>query len=252
MDETNREDYVARRYRSRQTASDLRYFNIQIRESDLAIGVDRQSYQEGLPSLVRKALAGLRGDLEDYIFCHPEFRTSLVPVRLLPAAPQIVRIMAQAGRASNVGPMAAVAGAIAQGVGEMLSREVREVIVENGGDIYIRTLKERVIAVFAGSSSFTYRLGIRVSPNETPLGICTSSGTVGPSLSFGQADAVVIKAQTAALADAAASRAGNMVQSIDDLVKAIDAVKNIAGIKGVLVVKGDNLAAWGDMELAPL
>ncbi|HWP95824.1 MAG TPA: UPF0280 family protein [Syntrophomonadaceae bacterium] len=252
MDQQDGENNVSRSYRSLHENSDLRYFNIQIRESDLAIGVDQASFQPALRSKARKELARLRGDLEDYIFCHPEFRTSLVPVRLLTAAPEIARTMARAARMCNVGPMAAVAGAIAQALGEKLCQCAQEVIVENGGDIFIKTRKDRTVGVFAGSSTFSYHLGIRIAASESTLGICTSSGTVGPSISFGNADAVVIKAKTAALADAAASRAGNMVQGIEDLVKAIDSIKEIPGIKGVLIIKQDKLAAWGDMELVPI
>lgn len=252
MSDQRKKAYVQRDYRSLHKGSDLHYFTIQIRESDLAIGVDIKSYTEGLLSLCRKELARLRGELEDYIVCDPDFRNSLVPVRLLPAAPPIVQSMAAAAMLCNVGPMAAVAGAIAQGIGEMLKEQVQELIVENGGDIYMHTHKERTIAVFAGQSRFSQRLGIKVYPEESPLGICTSSGTVGPSLSFGSADAVLIKSPTAALADAAASRAGNIVRTAEDAARAIDAVKGIPGITGTLIIKDETLAAWGNIELVPL
>lgn len=248
----NKPSYVKRNYRVLHRASDLYYFSLCIRESDLAIGVDQESFSDGLMSLCRKELARLRGNLEDYISCHPEFRTALVPIPLLPAAPPIAQVMAKAAWACNVGPMAAVAGAIAQAMGEKLLQQVKEVIVENGGDIYLYSRRERTVSVFAGQSSFSNRLGIRIYPQDTPLGICTSSGTVGPSLSFGKADAAVLISPSAALADAAASRAGNMVQNEEDLGKAIDAVKDIPGIEGVLMIKGDSLAAWGKIELLPV
>lgn len=233
-------------------ASDLHYFSIQIRESDLAIGVDKKSYTDSLLPLCRKELARLRGELEDYIACDPDFRTTLMPVQLLPAAPPIVQGMADAARLCNVGPMAAVAGAIAQGIGEKLKGWVQELIVENGGDVFMYTCKERTIAIFAGQSRFSQRLGIKINPEESPLGVCTSSGTVGPSLSFGIADAVLIKSPSAALADAAASRAGNLVKSAGDVQRAIDAVRNIPGITGTLIIKDETLAAWGNIELVPL
>lgn len=252
MDDQKKPAYVQREYRSLHRASDLHYFSIQIRESDLAIGVDKKSYTDGLLSLCRKELARLRGELEDYIACDPDFKTSLVPLRLLPAAPPIVHTMADAARLCNVGPMAAVAGAIAQGVGEKLLEEVHELIVENGGDIFMHTRKERTIAVFAGQSRFSQRLGIKVGTEESPLGICTSSGTVGPSLSFGTADAVLIKSPSAAIADAAASRAGNIVKRAEDAARAIDAVKHLPGVNGILIIKEDTLAAWGNIELVQL
>lgn len=252
MEDRKKKAYVQRDYRSLHKASDLHYFAIQIRESDLAVGVDKKSYTDGLLSYCRKELARLRGELEDYIACDPDFKTSLVPVRLLPAAPPIVNNMAAAARLCNVGPMAAVAGAIAQGIGEKLMERVQELIVENGGDIFMHTNKERTIAVFAGQSRFSQRLGIKVYAQESPLGICTSSGTVGPSLSFGTADAVLIKSPSAALADAAASRAGNLVKTAKDVSRAIEAVKGIPGITGTLIIKDETLAAWGNIELVPL
>jgi ApbE superfamily uncharacterized protein (UPF0280 family) len=244
--------YVTRTYRSRHDAKDLRYFNIVIKETDLAIGVDKDSYTDSLLSLGEREVIKLRGDLETYMALQPEFRTSFFPLKLLSGAPAIARIMAEATAMAGVGPMAAVAGAIAQAVGEKLAGQVQEIIVENGGDIYINSSHPRIISVFAGESEFSNKVGIRLAENEGPIGICTSSGTVGPSISLGKADAVVIKADSTALADALASRAANQVQTERDLMKAVDSVQNIKGIRGILAIKGDQMAAWGDIELAPV
>jgi hypothetical protein len=84
------------------------------------------------------------------------------------------------------------------------------------------------------------------------MGVCTSSGTVGPSVSLGKADAVLIKAGSAALADAAASRAGNQVQTGNDLLKAVQAAQEVTGVQGILVIKDDKIAAWGDIEIVPI
>ncbi|MGI5921488.1 MAG: UPF0280 family protein [Syntrophomonadaceae bacterium] len=244
--------FVNRDYRSLHETSNLRYFKITIKETDLAIGVDQESYTDSLVSVCRKEIIKLRGDLEDYISLHKEFRTSFFPLELLPAAPEIARVMASAAAKAGVGPMAAVAGAIAEAVGKKLDKYVNEIIVENGGDIYIKSNQERIVSVFAGQSKFSNRIGLKIHPEESPLGICTSSGTVGPSISLGKADAMVIKGKSAALADAVASAAGNRVQNADDLIKAIELVQNISGITGVLAIKGDKMAAWGSVEIVPL
>lgn len=241
--------YVARTYRSNHDAKDLHYFNIIIKETDLAIGVDKESYTDSLLSLCQREVIKLRGDLETYMTLQPEFRTSFFPIQLLPGAPDIAGIMAEAAARAGVGPMAAVAGAIAQAVGEKLAGQAREIIVENGGDIYIDSSRPRIVSVFAGESKFSNKIGIRLTEREGPTGICTSSGTVGPSISLGKADAVVIKAGSTALADALASRAANQVQTEKDLMKAVNAVQNINGIRGILAIKGDKMAAWGDIEL---
>ncbi|MFA7148193.1 MAG: UPF0280 family protein [Syntrophomonadaceae bacterium] len=249
MDKIN---YVNRTYRSLHQAGDMHYFNLRIRQSDLAIGVDRESYSDSLIPLCRKELIRLRAELEDYINLQPEFLTSLVPLKLLPGAPELARQMAQAAALAGVGPMAAVAGTFSQALGEKLNTCCQECVVENGGDIYLHSQRERSVAVFAGPSTFSYKIAIRIRPEETPLGICTSSGTVGPSLSFGKADAVVIKARDVSLADAVATAAANLVKTEDDLIKALELAKNINGVAGILAIKNDKLAAWGEIEIISL
>lgn len=244
--------YHERNYRLKYTAKDLYYYNVKVKESDLAIGVDIMSYSDSLVSLCEKKLRQVRQIIEDYIAQHPDFKTSLVPIKLQPGAPEIIRYMSDAALMADVGPMAAVAGVVAQEIGIELMNYTQEVLVENGGDIYINTKLERNIAVFAGESPFSHKIGIKVYPEEGPLGICTSSGTVGPSLSFGQADAVVVKAQSTPLADAVATAAGNIVSTPDDFIKAIDLVKGIPGIQGILIIQKDQMAVWGNMEIAPI
>jgi ApbE superfamily uncharacterized protein (UPF0280 family) len=147
--------------------------------------------------------------------------------------------------------MAAVAGAFAQAVGQKLRTQVRDVIVENGGDIYLDSSVDRLVLVFAGLSQFSYKIAIKVRADESPLGICTSSGTVGPSISLGKADAVVIKGTNAALADAVATGAANRIQTEKDLMRAVDYVQTIKGITGILAIKDDRIAAWGNIEIVP-
>ena len=244
--------HVNRIYRRLHEGHDLVYFSVKLKESDLAIGVDNSSYSDSLVSLCRQELIRIRAELESYILLHPSFQHSLEPIQLLPAASPLVKQMADAARQAGVGPMAAVAGTVAQAVGERLDLVVKSVIVENGGDIYLNGNQERVVAVYAGQSRFSHRIGIKVSVAEQPLGICTSSGTVGPSLSFGSADAVVIKGYPAALADAVATRIGNLIHCEEDLGKAIETAQDIPGVTGVLAIKNDTMAAWGAMELVPI
>jgi len=245
-------DYVNRHYRLSHSGHDLTYFNIRVKESDLAIGVDKDIFTDSLVLLCQRELTRLRSDLEYYIEMQPEFRISFVPIALRDGAPEIARIMAGAALLAGVGPMAAVAGAFAQKIGEFLSGYSSEVIVENGGDIFMKSNQPRTIAVFAGESPFSNHIALKVNSLGRSLGICTSSGTVGPSISLGTADAVMIKSSSAALADAVASRAGNQVQDENDLMKAIKAAQEVPGVEGILVIKGDKMAAWGDIELVSI
>lgn len=191
----------------------------------------------------------MRLDIEKYIQFHPQFKTSFKPLKVFPDAPQIVMCMSNTAQAANVGPMAAVAGAIAEALGEEISRYCKEIIIENGGDIYIKSGKKRIIGIFASKTRFSYQIGLEIPGNETPLGVCTSSGTIGSSISLGKADAVVIKANTASLADAAATATANMIKTSQDLKPALEFANKITGITGVLAVKDNLLAAWGDIKI---
>lgn len=148
--------------------------------------------------------------------------------------------------------MAAVAGAIAEALGEELSKLAKEIIIENGGDLYIQTRRKRVIGIYASRTNFSYQLGLEIPESSFPLGLCTSSGTIGSSISLGQADAVVIQARTASLADAVATATANKVQTSEDLQPAIKFANKIPGVTGVLAIKGAALAAWGNMKLVKI
>jgi len=167
-------------------------------------------------------------------------------------APKIVREMANSAQKVGVGPMAAVAGAIAEGVGRELIEFSPEVIVENGGDIFLKILKRRLVGVYAANSPFTGRIALQIEPEETPLGICTSSGRVGPSLSFGRADAVIVLSPSAALADAAATAIGNLIKEAGDIPKGIAFAQGIAGLKGVVIIKEDKMGVWGEIKISPV
>lgn len=244
-------DFVNRTYRGAHRGEDLVYFQVKVKQTDLSIGVTRESYTPDLIHRVEQRVIRLRAGLETYIGSHPEFLTSLEPVTLKPGAPEIALRMSRASRAAGVGPMAAVAGAFAEDIGELLT-VCPDVIVENGGDLYIRTGRERLVGVVAGHSPFSNRIAARIKPEESPLGVCTSSGTVGPSFSLGKADAAVVKATSACLADAVATGASNRVLSKDKLMTAVDYAQSIAGVTGILVIKDDQMVAWGDIELVPI
>ncbi len=232
-----------RTYR-RWVESDLCTFEVRIGESDLLISAERPLHE-----LAERALLAIRADLQSYLRHDPEFERTLRPRPALEGAPPVARRMAEAARACDVGPMAAVAGAVAQAVGEALLAESPQVTVENGGDIFLYTARPRVAAIYAGASPLSGKLGVRIGRLKQPLGLCTSSGTVGPSLSFGKADAAIVLAQSAALADAAATALGNRVRNTDEIESALEAVSEIPGIYGLAAIIGDHLGAWGEMEL---
>ncbi|AQS57857.1 UPF0280 family protein [Desulforamulus ferrireducens] len=244
--------YVKRSYRKLHHQGDLLHFQVMIKETDLDIGVRRERFSPELVSWVENIIIEQRRALEDYIKRDPEFKSALAPHELLADAPAIAVEMAKAARLAGVGPMAAVAGAFAQIVGKALVGRSRDVIIENGGDIYLKSARPRKVGIFAGTSPFSHKIALEILPWQTPLGICTSSGTVGHSLSYGQADAVIILAPSAYLADAVATAAANLVQGEEDVQKAVDFAASLPGVSGAIAIKGEKLAAWGQVKLVPM
>lgn len=237
--------YKPRNYRRWAKADDLVYFEVTEKETDLSIYADLDLKKEACRAVLR-----LRLDLESYIESDPEFFSSLQPLELKDDAPKIARVMAEAGKIAGVGPMAAVAGAFSEFVGRELLKSSKQVIIENGGDIFIRSLVPRTIGIYAGEASpFTGRLAIRIEDAKNGIGVCTSSGTVSHSLSFGKTDATLIISDSTALADAAATAAGNAVKSKEDIEKGIAIAMSIDGVKGVLIIVGDKMGTRGEIKL---
>ena len=231
-----------RTYRNWVKNDDLVSFYAVVNETDLYIRAQSYLKKEAM-SAVRRC----RADIESYIAKHHDFLMTLVPIDVSADAPQIVVAMADAARKAGVGPMAAVAGAVAEVVGRELMQWSPEVIVENGGDIFIATAKPRTIGVFAGDSPFSGKLAVEIGAGT--IGACTSSGTVGHSLNFGNADAVLILSPSTALADAAATAVSNAVKTAADIPAAIELAQSIDGVTGVLIVIGDKLGIWGEVKL---
>lgn len=236
--------YDQRTYRSYSASQGLVSFTACVQETDLFM-----SARSDLSAQARTAILEVRAVIEDYIRVRPEFKTSLAPIAADPQAHEVIRSMLDAARACGVGPMAAVAGAVAEFVAGNLLEYSPEIIVENGGDLFIKTDRELTIGIFAGPSLLSEKIGLRIAPQNLPFSLCTSSGTVGPSLSFGQADAVTVRSSSAVLADAAATAIGNMISQASDIAAGIQAARDIATLDGIIIIKDDQIGAWGDMEL---
>lgn len=202
-------------------------------------------------ALAERTLAAARDDIEDYIAGQPLFAAALEPLLIDMQAPEVVRRMAAASALAGVGPMAAVAGAIAQVTVEALVEAgARHVIVDNGGDVVLRIDRQVVIGIFTGPARIR-DIALRIEPRPGIFSVCTSSGTVGHSLSFGRADAAVVIADNGCLADATATALGNRVG--DTSAEAIDrAIRETlaGGVEGLLVVAGERLGMGG--KLPPL
>ncbi len=236
-----------RTYRNLHQKKGLISFNVTVKETNLNIQAETD-----LRDMALKYVLEFRNQIETYIGFHPEFATSFVPVKNLFPVPPIITDMLEAGQLAQVGPMAAVAGAVAQFTGKALLSHTREVIVENGGDIFVKSDSETIFSIYAKNSPFSMTTGIQIAKRDKPYGLCTSSGTFGHSISFGKTDATTILADSCYLADAVASMVGNRVQTGRDIKAAIEAGKSVPGVQGIVIIIGENIGLWGDLKLVKL
>jgi len=234
-------------YRNRIKSDKLKPFKVIVKETDLFIYAKTH-----LKSLATELVLRYRGYIETYIKKQPDFITSLSPWHETGPAPNIVKDMINAGNHAGIGPMASVAGAIAEYVGKNLLSSSDEIIVENGGDVFIKTNSPVVVGIFAGGSPLSLNVGMRIDSSKESVSVCTSSGTVGHSLSMGTADAVCVKSGSCALADAAATSIGNRVKKKSDIENAISYGKTIKGVDGIVIIRKQAMGIWGDIEVTGL
>jgi ApbE superfamily uncharacterized protein (UPF0280 family) len=198
--------------------------------------------------VIREEIHRQRGLLEGYIDRHPAFAAALEPLELLPGAPEVARRMQAASAVAGVGPMAAVAGTMAQlAVEAARAAGAAEAIVENGGDIFLHSTDPVSVALYAGDNPLSGRVALMVHPERMPLAICSSSSFMGHSMSFGECDLATVVAADGALADAAATLACNLVKEPGDVSEVLERVAALTGVLGVLIVKADNVGMAGEL-----
>jgi len=194
--------------------------------------------------------------LEKYLKKNNKFLTSFLPIKITTEF-EIINLMSTASVLCDVGPMAAVAGAFAD---IMLNRMKMEgdpdyipakiALVENGGEIAVDSEKDMKIALFAGYNELNLNIGFLIEKKNSPLGIGTSSATIGHAISLGQADAVTIFARDATLADAAATRIANLVKGVDvekSIKNALDAAEDIDGVFGAFISRENKVGQVGKL-----
>jgi len=231
-----------------------RSFRAGYRETDLWVAVDAERYSSDIERYVLDRILFYRSVLEDHIAVYPEFRDSLVPVMAPAGVHPMLRDMYEAAQAAGTGPMSAVAGAIAQyTANDLISRfGLSEVIVENGGDIFLKLTAPATISVFAGASPLSDKIGLVIRPEETPLSVCCSSGTVGHSLSFGIADACMIACRSGSQADAYATAFCNEVKNRDQVQQVTEMALEKPEIMSVVIIAGDKAGLGGSIEVKML
>ncbi len=238
-------------YREHTDSKRWQSFEVKVETSDLLIrtGANSSLAKSEMFEIAVAKVRALRKEIREHIEERESFMTSFDPLEEAVTGSRAVSMMYRASESAGVGPMAAVAGTIAQLVGSDLAEYTDEVIVENGGDTWMKLSGSATISIYSGDLYFRDRIALRLEPGNTPCGISTSSGKIGPSLSFGKADSATAISHNAALADAAATLLCNLVKSPEDAEEAVNRVSGIKGVKGLLVIYSDNMAAWGDIEL---
>ena len=217
--------------------------HLQIGETIATVIVDGKYLQ-----LAEKAVFEARELIESYIHENPRFGKSHSPIEVDEKAPEIIKKMAASGKRVGVGPMASVAGAIAEYVVERLVADgARHVLFDNGGDIAMYLDHPIIAGIYAGTRGPT-GLGLKISQTKKILGLCTSSARVGHSLSYGDADASIIYSDNVTLADAAATALGNAISCKDSgiIEASLNDIMN-AGISGAMVAIEDMIGTCGEL-----
>jgi uncharacterized protein len=229
-------------YRDFTDTARWKSFRVRVETSDLYIRADKE-----LSAPAEEIVRRLRIQIRDHIERQDSFHTTLTPVERLEGCPDIITMMYNASEQAGVGPMAAVAGAVAEITGRELADFSEELIIENGGDIWMKLSGPAVVTIYPGGYYFD-SVALKIQPDQTPCGICTSSARIGLSFSFGKADAATVIAPNAALADAIATEVCNRVKSEDEMEDAASYGMG-CGASGVVVIYRDRLVARGDVEL---
>lgn len=244
-------EYKERTYRERFREGRWAHFTLKYKETDLWVGIDKVSFVPEIPAYCESFILDLRNSMEAYMRRDTEYIRSLIPYEARTDAPDILKQMSAVSLRTGIGPMSAVAGAVALYTAQALKDRfgLKEIIVENGGDIYADIVEDIDISVFAGASPLSEKVGLHIQAKDSPLGICTSSGTVGPSLSFGKADAVMIICEDVLLADSYATVFANYVRKAEDITPVIEKIGKISDIISALLIKDDKMGAIGKFEL---
>ena len=200
--------------------------------------------EEAHISAAKAAMMDARSELEREILRDPFFGSTYDPY-ITESSSKVAQRMSVASKPAGVGPMAAVAGTIAwYGVEAMEDAGASFAVIDNGGDIALIADRNVTIGIHAGPSPFSDNLAFSVPPQDTILGICTSSASVGPSVSLGTADAVTVFSRNVSLADAwATSLCNEFTECSDEFFQ----VRDLRDVCGICAIAGDTLCRWGTL-----
>ncbi|MBD3349972.1 MAG: hypothetical protein GF364_00620, partial [Candidatus Lokiarchaeota archaeon] len=211
--------------------------HITMEESDVTLISESDLY---IKFGIQKLLAD-RKILKQFIKQHSEFKSSFKPLQYKDC-PEIVEQMINASTLTYVGPMAAVAGALADSMGIYMKEKGAQIsVIENGGEVFISSVEDIYIALYSMTTILKGKVGFLFRGKQYDIGLGTSSGTFGHAISLGKADTVTVFAINAAIGDAAATRIANEVNGEDiegSVGKGLEIADDLENVHGVLISRG--------------
>jgi hypothetical protein len=229
----------------RQHISSKFKIEVTFKESDLLISADKEIDKERARDILKKYYT----EIENYIRKNPKFLTSLSPLEEDKEAPPIIRDMIKCSSVTGIGPFSSVAGAIAFYVGKELLNFSSEVIVENGGDIFLKINEDKKIGLYLGENFPKKYLTLKIKKRNSPFGIASSSSYLGHSLNFGKVDLLTVIAKNSIIADGFATSLSNRIKKEEDVREVLEFVKNNPFLEGILIFFEGKIFLWGDFEI---
>ena len=243
--------FETKTYRNSLSNERFQSFVIQHETADLWIGIDPGSFQKEMADIALATLKSVLDELEVYAASNPFFKKSLKPCSVQDDAPAIIRQLAIAGEKAGVGPIAAVGGLLSETVGRALLENfsIGELVVENGGNLFVKLQEPLVMSIFAGESPLSGMAGLEILPEQTPLGVGTFTQADRWPMNFGKADAVMICCKEAALADALTTGFGNRIKKAADVENVLNRTEHVPEILAAVLVCDDQIGIRGEFEL---
>jgi len=218
---------------------------ITYRESDLYIVSDKEIDKK----LAQTTLIKYYTQIENYIKKNPKFLSSLSPLEIIDPAPPIVKDMFEASKLAGIGPFSSVAGAVALYTGKSLLKFCNQIMVENGGDIFLKINKDKKIGLYLGENFHPQIITIKIKKRDYPFGICSSSSTIGPSLNFGRADLLSVIGKDAIISDVFATAYSNKIRKEKDINEVINEARSNSFIEAIIISFENKIFFWGNVEI---
>ncbi|WP_296856947.1 UPF0280 family protein [uncultured Methanobrevibacter sp.] len=225
----------------------MNFCEINLGETHIRLTTDLSNHS------LEEFILNIRFDLKKYINQNNDFLISLQPVSDDDDdLPLIVKTMLDSSKIADVGPMACVAGSISElSLNYLINNKSSYSIVENGGDIALVNDKKVLCGIYSNNKVLENNLAFVIKPRRKILGICTSSGRIGHSISFGESDSVTVLADSPSVADGLATNIANEVKgdtSEDSIYNALNFAEEFREFfNGLLIVCDDNVATMGKL-----